>query len=64
MIGSALKKFAQQNGLTVDKGIAYGSLNGIAVTLCEGSGWKQMTYHRFGRAGCPRPEEGIPRDGI
>lgn len=44
MIGSALKKFAQQNGLTVDKGIAYGSLNGIAVTLCEGSGWKQITF--------------------
>lgn len=44
MIGSALKKFAQQNGLTMDKGVAYGSLSGIAVTLSEGSGWKQIVF--------------------
>ena len=44
MIGSALKKLAKQQGLTVDKGIAYGSLGGYAATLCEGSGWKRIVF--------------------
>lgn len=42
MIGSGLKKYAQANGLTVAKGVAYGSLKGYAVTLSEGSGYKQI----------------------
>lgn len=44
MIGSALKKLAKQHQLTVDKGIAYGSLGGYAVTLSEGSGWKRIVF--------------------
>ena len=42
MIGSGLKKFALENGLSVDSGIGYGNLRGFQVTLSEGSGFKQM----------------------
>lgn len=42
MIGSGLKKLAAQNGMQVSKGVAYGSLQGYAATLFEGSGYKQM----------------------
>lgn len=44
MVGSALKKLAKENNLTVDKGIAYGSLGGFAATLSEGSGWKRIVF--------------------
>lgn len=43
MIGSGLKKLAQENGMKVAKGVAYGSLHGYAATLSEGSGYKQIT---------------------
>ena len=43
MIGSALKKFAAENGLNVSGGIAYGSYQGYAITLSEGAGNKQLT---------------------
>lgn len=42
MIGSGLKKLAKQYGLTVSNGVAYGSLNGYATTLSEGSGYKRI----------------------
>lgn len=42
MIGSGLKKLAQQHGLRVSGGIAYGNLMGFATTMCEGSGWKRI----------------------
>ena len=42
MIGSGLKKLAQENGLRVSNGVAYGSLRGYAATLSEGSGFKQI----------------------
>lgn len=44
MIGSGLKKFAQENGMKVAKGVAYGSLQGYAATLSEGSGYKQIVF--------------------
>lgn len=44
MIGSGLKKLAAENGMKVDKGVAYGSLQGYAATMSEGSGWKQITF--------------------
>ena len=44
MIGSALKKLANENGMKVDQGIAYGSLRGFAATLSEGSGYKQIVF--------------------
>lgn len=40
MIGSGLKKLANQHGMTVSNGVAYGSLMGYATTLSEGSGYK------------------------
>lgn len=42
MIGGALKRFAQQQGMTVDSGVAYGSLMGYATTLSEGKGYKRI----------------------
>lgn len=44
MIGSGLKKLATEYGMKVDRGVAYGSLQGFAATLCEGSGWKRVTF--------------------
>lgn len=42
MIGTGLKKLAQENGLKVAHGVAYGNFRGYAVTLSEGSGYKKM----------------------
>lgn len=42
MIGSGLKKFAQQHGMKIARGIAYGSFYGYAATFYEGSGWKRI----------------------
>ena len=44
MVGSGLKKLAKENGMTVAKGVAYGSLRGYAATLSEGAGWKQIVF--------------------
>lgn len=44
MIGSGLKKLAQENGMKVAHGVAYGSLQGYAATLSEGSGYKQIVF--------------------
>ena len=42
MIGSALKKLAKENAMTVSSGVAYGSFRGYAVTFSEGMGYKRM----------------------
>lgn len=42
MIGSGLKKFAKEFHMEVNSGVAYGVMQGFAVTLQEGSGYKQM----------------------
>lgn len=42
MIGTGLKKLAEENGLKVAHGVAYGNFRGYAVTLSEGSGYKKM----------------------
>lgn len=44
MIGSGLKKLAQENGMTVSHGVAYGSLRGYCATMWEGSGYKQIVF--------------------
>lgn len=44
MIGSALKKLAKEYDMTVDKGIAYGSLGGFAATLSEGPGSSKSSF--------------------
>lgn len=42
MIGQGLKKYAQQHGMKIARGVAYGSFCGYAATFCEGSGWKRI----------------------
>ncbi len=42
MIASTYKKFANEHGMTVSNGVAYGTLYGYAATLSEGSGWKRI----------------------
>ncbi len=42
MVGAGLQKLARENGMTVDSGVAYGSLRGFATTFSEGSGWKRI----------------------
>ncbi|MDY6181802.1 MAG: hypothetical protein SPI15_13295 [Candidatus Faecousia sp.] len=44
MIGSGLKKLAEEYGMTVSGGIAYGSLGGFAATLNEGGGYKRIVF--------------------
>lgn len=44
MVGSAFKKLAKQNGMKIDRGVAYGSLRGYAATLSDGSGSKQIVF--------------------
>lgn len=43
MIGPGLKKLAQQNGMSVSSGIAYGDFRGYATTFFEGSGFKRIS---------------------
>ena len=42
MIGSGLKKLANQYGMRVSGGIAYGSLMGFATTLRDGADIKRI----------------------
>ncbi|MBR3972416.1 MAG: hypothetical protein IKJ99_00525 [Oscillospiraceae bacterium] len=44
MIGSGLKKLAKEHGMSVDKGVAYGSLGGFYATMSEGAGYKRITF--------------------
>ena len=42
MIGAGLKKLANQQGMTISDGVAYGNMMGFATTLSEGSGYKRI----------------------
>lgn len=42
MIGTGLRKLANENGMTVAGGVAYGDFRGYAVTFSEGAGYKLM----------------------
>ena len=44
MIGSGLRKLAQENNMKIDRGVAYGNLQGFAATMFEGSGWKSICF--------------------
>lgn len=43
MVGSALKKYANEKNLTVSNGMAYGVYRGYMIALNEGSGWKALS---------------------
>ncbi len=42
MIGSGLRKFAKENGMKAEHGVAYGFLRGYATTFSDGNGIKTM----------------------
>ena len=44
MVGSGIKKFAAENGLSVKEGVAYGNYHVDMLTMLEGSGWKALAY--------------------
>lgn len=44
MISSAIKKFANQNNLTCNKGLAYGDYQGYFLTLEDGAGFKRANF--------------------
>lgn len=43
MVGSAIKKYANEKNLTVNNGMAYGVYHGFMIALNEGNGWKALT---------------------
>lgn len=52
MIGSAMKKLAQSHEMSIDHGVAYGSLGGFAATMSEGRDYKQIVFvTKFPEAG-------------
>lgn len=59
MIGSALKKLAAENGMTVESGAAYGYLQGCFVTLTEGAGYKRMSIYVGGQVSA---QDGVDMD--
>ncbi len=44
MISTGLAKFAKEQGLKVDAGVAYGLLGGYAATMQDGANIKQITF--------------------
>lgn len=44
MIGQGLKKLAQENGMRISKGVAYGNLRGFSATCNEGTGFKRIVF--------------------
>lgn len=59
MIGSALKKMAKENGMTVAHGVAYGAYRNFALTMNEGAGWKALEFAT--RIADPAAEEALKR---
>lgn len=43
MVGKTIKKYADEKGLTVKNGIAYGVYGGYMISLNEGSGYKALS---------------------
>ena len=42
MIGTGLKKLANENGMKVANGLAYGTFHGYSAAFWDGSGTKTM----------------------
>jgi len=43
MVGSTLKQYAREHGLSIQKGIAFGVYQGYLLSMQEGLGWKTVT---------------------
>lgn len=44
MVGSAMKKFAAENGMAIKDGIAFGNYHGYMMSMEEGVGWKAISF--------------------
>ena len=44
MVGSAMKKFAAENGIAIKDGIAFGNYHGYMMSMEEGVGWKAISF--------------------
>ncbi len=44
MVGPAIKKYAQEKGLKISNGVAYGIIDGFMVTLTDGMDMKQLAF--------------------
>lgn len=47
MIGTGIRKFAQERGMTCDAGMAYGKVNGRHIAMDEGSGYKALRIYLY-----------------
>lgn len=47
MIGTAIKKYAAAHGMTCDGGLAYGKVNGLHISLEDGSGVKILQIYLY-----------------
>lgn len=47
MIGSAIRKFAKERGMTCDGGCAYGRVNGRHIFMYEGNGYKAVQVYLY-----------------
>lgn len=56
MMDSAMKRLAIENGLTAEKGVAYGHAQGCFISLCSASGCYQLSIY----IGHPALAENIP----
>lgn len=44
MVGKAIKDYANEKGLTIKNGIAFGIYRGFMMSMQEGSGWKSVSF--------------------
>lgn len=47
MIGTGIRKFASERGMTCDKGMAYGKVNGRYIAMDEGTGYKALRVYLY-----------------
>ena len=44
MVGKAIKNYAQEKGMTIKNGVAFGVNRGFMMSMQEGSGWKSVSF--------------------
>ena len=58
MVGRMLKRLAEEKGLQVEEGMAYGLLKGCLVSMSEGAGYKRMGLYIGKKQETRRAEQG------